>query len=141
MLPPHCSRCQTSLESLFMVIVLTGGAWACEAFAWDAPPVPAKGFELTFIDPEDATVSSKAVVVKGTPTLAHTCQLLPLDEAGRLVGKGKLTEQVERLLRNLELLTGSVQSQADALVKLNFYVVRDDLAGEVTKILGQRLPA
>ena len=40
--------------------------------------------------------SSKAVVVKGTPALAHTSQLLPLDEHGKLVGNARPAEQIDR---------------------------------------------
>src|SRR5262245_49957499 len=48
--------------------------------------------KVQFIDPDNATASSKAVVV-GPATLAHTVQLLPLDRRGRIVGANKADEQ------------------------------------------------
>src|SRR5436190_1094326 len=138
MLQIACSACRktwglpsgTPAGALLAVVALTSLVLARET----------RKIDLTFIEPHPASASSKAVVVMGTPTLAHTSQLLPLDENGKLVGKDRPAEQIDRVLGNLALLMTSQDSQLDALVKLNVYVKQDRLAADFSKALVKKLP-
>ncbi len=91
-----------------------------------------------FIDSGEA--SSRAVVV-GEGALVHTSQLLPLDGRGKIAGKGNAAEQAEKVLDNLALALAEFRSGLDALVKLNVYVSRDDMADTMNKTLARRFPA
>src|SRR5262249_17943215 len=71
-----------------------------EVILWDAAPMPVRGADVKAVDPDNKTGASSAVIV-GEGALAHTSQLLPLDETGKLVGKDKPAEQVEKVLDNL----------------------------------------
>lgn len=93
---------------------------------------------LKHIEPNDATATSKAVVV-GPSALAHTGQLLPVDRRGR-VAKDMADAQVERLLDNLALVLAEVKSDFGALARLNVYIARDDLAGVVMRAFVRRFP-
>jgi enamine deaminase RidA (YjgF/YER057c/UK114 family) len=93
--------------------------------------------ELRSIEPDDATGSAKAVIVGDVP-LAHTAQLLPLDTAGNLVGKGQASLQAEKVLDNLAVALAEAKSGMDRLVKLNIYVAKQDAVGEVQRVLARR---
>ncbi len=103
-----------------------------------AGPAGAAAPEVRHVEPDNATASSKAVVV-GPVALAHTAQLLPLDRGGRVVGGGA-GAQAEKLLENLAGALAEVKSGLDGLVKLNVYVTRDDVAEAVTRVMARRIP-
>jgi len=92
--------------------------------------------ELRGIEPNEATGSSRAVVVGDVP-LAHTSQLLPLDASGRVVGS-KATEQCGKLLDDLAAALADVGSGLDRLVKLNVYAARGEDVPAIEKVFAQR---
>ncbi|MBI1917127.1 MAG: DUF1080 domain-containing protein [Planctomycetes bacterium] len=112
---------------------------ACELFLWSGPQGSPRGGSIRHVDPDDATASSKAVVV-GPVCLAHTAQLLPLDCHGRLVGAKRPDEQAEQVLDNLDTVLGQVRSGFDDLVKLNLYVVNHEAAAALTRAMARRFP-
>jgi WD40 repeat protein/enamine deaminase RidA (YjgF/YER057c/UK114 family) len=117
-------------------------AWfvrAGELLLWSAPPVATHGGSIRHIDPDNASVSSKAVVV-GPACLAHTAQLLPFNRRGQLVGVNKPDEQAEQVLDNLETTLGAIRSGLDALVKLNLYVADDKAAEALAQAMARRFP-
>jgi len=82
--------------------------------------------------------TSRAVVVQGLP-LVYTCQLLPLDGAGKLVGEGSADEQIEQVLTNLEAVLGTAGSGLDKLVRLNVCALSHQTTGRVRELLSKRL--
>jgi WD40 repeat protein len=111
-----------------------------EALLWDATPLPSSGTDrLRFIDADDASATSRAVVVRGN--LALTSQLLPLDGRGRLPGKGDPGRQIRDVFNNLERVLAQAGVGLDALVKLNVYVSAEEVAERVRRVLPRRLPA
>lgn len=113
---------RAALAAAVMLSVLTANGSAAE---------PAK---LRFVDPHEKTGSCQAVVVDRL-ALAHTAQLLPLDSAGRLVGKDDPDAQIQQVLNNLEAALAEVRSGFDYPVKINVYVRRAKLVPEVQDAL------
>ena len=81
---------------------------------------------------------SQAVVVQGQP-LVHTRQLLPLDQAGNLVGEGSLDAQVEQVLNNLDAVLKAAGSELGKLVRLNVYAIAPPTVDKVREQLSKRL--
>jgi enamine deaminase RidA (YjgF/YER057c/UK114 family) len=78
------------------------------------------------------------VVVPDVP-LVHTTQMLPVDEQGRLVGKGNARVQIEAVLDRLKMAVRPlITDPAPTIVKLNVVAANDDVAGEVPRVLAQR---
>jgi enamine deaminase RidA (YjgF/YER057c/UK114 family) len=102
-----------------------------------AAPAGAAGPDIRCVGPDQATGTSRAVVV-GPAALAHTHQVLPLDARGRLVGKDSAAEQVGQVLDNLAAALAAARSGEDRLVKLNVYVARTGLVEDVHKALARR---
>jgi enamine deaminase RidA (YjgF/YER057c/UK114 family) len=67
--------------------------------------------------PNPAAGASAAVLVEDVAQ-AHTTQLLPTDEEGRIVSKDKVAVQIDRLLDNLDATLRGVDSGLDRVVKL-----------------------
>jgi enamine deaminase RidA (YjgF/YER057c/UK114 family) len=95
---------------------------------------------VRFLDSSKEGGTSQAVIVRDV-SLAHTAQLLPLDDRGRLVGEGQPARQVEKVLDNLALALGEVHSGFDQLIKVNVYAVGEDVIEEVQKAFGRRFTA
>lgn len=81
--------------------------------------------------------ATAAVVVDEVP-LAHTAQLLPLNEKGRLVGAGNIRLQTEQVLKNLALSLKEVQAGMEDVVKLNVCLHHPGLLPEVQGALQKR---
>jgi enamine deaminase RidA (YjgF/YER057c/UK114 family) len=92
--------------------------------------------ELREIEPNEATGSSRAVVVGDVP-LAHTAQLLPLDARGAVVGKDA-AQQCDRLLDDLQSMLRDAGSGLDRLVNLNLYATRAEDVFATERTLAQR---
>jgi enamine deaminase RidA (YjgF/YER057c/UK114 family) len=102
-----------------------------------APLEAAEPRGIRVIDGNKATGSAQAVVVDPT-ALAHTAQLLPLDSAGRIVGKDDPGAQIEKVLDNLAAALQEARAGLDRAVKVNVYVRRSAVVGEVQKAMGRR---
>lgn len=81
---------------------------------------------------------SQAVIVDKMP-LVHTRQLLPLDDAGKLVGAGSADKQIEQVLANLETVLKDSGSGLDKLIRLNVYALSNEAAKRVRELLDKRL--
>ena len=91
------------------------------------------------IQPDDATGMSLAVVV-GNTALAHTTQLLPVDQEGRIVGGSDAGRQIDRVLGNLGTALAEVGSTLEQLVKINVYVARNEIVPKVKRRFSQAFP-
>lgn len=111
--------------------------FSCTFLALCGPTLAADPAGVRFVEPSKETGTSQAVVVDPAP-LAHTCQVLPLDATGRLVGKDDAGVQIAKVLDNLTVALREGRSSIERAVKLNVYVRRADLIPDVQKALGQR---
>ncbi|OAI54725.1 hypothetical protein AYO44_14355 [Planctomycetaceae bacterium SCGC AG-212-F19] len=102
-----------------------------------APLGAAEPTGIRVIGGSKATGSAQAVVVDPT-ALAHTAQLLPIDSAGRIVGKDDPAAQVEKVLDNLAAALQEARAGLDRAVKVNVYVRRPAVIGEVHKAMARR---
>lgn len=117
--------------------ILTAIALAALSAVRVAAQQPSTG--LRFIEPDDRTGSSRAVMVNDVP-LVHTAQLLPLDSNGDLTGAGRARAQAVLVLEHLSTALAEVQSGLDRLAKLNVYVTDTAAAEAVEQVLAERLP-
>ena len=81
--------------------------------------------------------SAKAVVVDAAP-LAHTRQILPLDESGNIVGKGNAEDQIDRVLSNLDRALRSAGTSLMKSVKVNMYAATPEVAALAGRALEKR---
>jgi len=79
---------------------------------------------LRFIGEDDSSASSAAVIVRSQPLL-YTTQILPLDDAGRVVAPGSAGAQADAVLSRLGDLLAQSGSADDLIVKLNVCAVND----------------
>lgn len=90
-----------------------------------------------YIEPDHKAGSCTAVVVSGM-ALAHTTQFLPVDRAGKLVGKGDATAQTAKVLESLAFALREAKSSIDQTVKLNVYLASAKHHEVVRKALARR---
>lgn len=95
-----------------------------------------------YIEPDDATGSSAAVVIGDWP-LVHTGQV---PAAGSGSSDADEAAQVQRVLEQLDLTLQAAGSDLDHAVKLNYYVARTEvvevvLAAMASRFSGQHKPA
>jgi enamine deaminase RidA (YjgF/YER057c/UK114 family) len=83
------------------------------------------------IDPREDEGISAALVVSDVP-LIHTAQLLPVNDQGRLFGKGSVVDQVALVLGHIKTAVGS------RIVKLNVIAANDGVVTEVRRVLAVR---
>lgn len=83
------------------------------------------------------TDGARAVVV-GEASLAHTAQILPLDERGSLVGKQDARRQIDKVLDNLSLALGEVGTTLSLAVKINIYATNSGIVPELHKALATK---
>ncbi len=83
-----------------------------------ARDVAAEATEIRYLDPDDSSGKSAAVVVNDRP-LVHTALLVPLDKTGRLVGARDAQAQTRYLIDQLRKVLRSAGSRLKGLVKLN----------------------
>src|SRR5205814_8915871 len=89
------------------------------------------------IEPDAQTGTSTAVLISDLP-LAHTAQMLPLNQEGVLVGKGDATVQAEQVLTNLSNVLATANSDLAATVKLNVYLAQVETLPVVLQVLANR---
>lgn len=104
-----------------------------------APPEGASSLE--YIGGDDREGSSLAVVVDAGSALAHTTQLFPTDATGALVGGGEVVDQIDQVLNNVRIALAAVGSDGGDLIKLNVYVVSNEVAEQVRRRLAKAFPS
>ena len=97
-----------------------------------------------YIGSDESTGTSSSVLVADQP-LAHTSQILPVNDAGEIVSV-EAVGQINHVLRRLDQLLATANSDIQRVVKLNVYITRADLAEDVYHALadqfnGSRKPA
>jgi len=93
--------------------------------------------EIQYVDPNAATGSSKATIAGNVP-LAHTEQLLPLDENGQLVGEGNARAQTGRVLENLRLALSETGADLKDVLKVNVYAAQAEVVQKVQDHFAER---
>jgi enamine deaminase RidA (YjgF/YER057c/UK114 family) len=94
------------------------------------------GQSISAIPSENEPGISKAVIVNNVP-LAHTAQMLPVNQKGELVGKGNLSAQIDQIFKNLTLAS-SASVKPPQFVKINVYLARPEFAAQARKILSKK---
>lgn len=109
---------------LLLLLLLTNARCAQPARSTaDAPAV-------RYVDPDPATGTSTAAVVKPGP-LVLTTNFLPMDAAGRLVGAGDTEAQIAQVLENVRRALATVDADFDDLVKVNVYAADQEAVTQV----------
>jgi len=90
---------------------------------------------------ENLQAGLAAAVVVEDSALAHTAQLLPLDNTGQVVGEGSVDAQLAQALFNMEAALAAAGTGSEHLVKINFYVDGPKTALAARKMLTKRFPA
>jgi enamine deaminase RidA (YjgF/YER057c/UK114 family) len=86
-----------------------------------------------YTEPDQAAGASAAVVVPDGPLL-HTGQVFPAAAAN----ENDPARQMENVFERLDAVLKQSESGLERVVKLNVYLARDELAGEVTKVVASR---
>lgn len=115
----------------------TAGRLFTAALAMSALAGSASQADIEYVESDDATGTSMAVVV-GRAHLAHTTQFLPVDGDGKVVGKGRPDEQIQKVIENLSGALLEARSGLDRLVKVNVYVIAPGIAAEVRRAFSAR---
>lgn len=118
--------------SVIIVLFLTGCAGS------DARPETAQA--LRHIEPDEATATSKAVVVEDV-ALTHTDQFYAVDQNGNFVGAGDLDAQVRQVIENIRISLQLVGSGLEDVAKLNVYLAESVSVDDVTALLPGVLPS
>jgi enamine deaminase RidA (YjgF/YER057c/UK114 family) len=100
---------------------MSAGAWLCLVVAAGAWAQNIRRIE----EHSPGSVGSAAVLVDDVP-LIHTAQLLPVDEAGRIVGAGVFRVQLDQALARLRECLVDNDSHWSRVLQLNCYVARQD---------------
>lgn len=126
-------RSFTIYRGLFVLLValVASLGWGCGPL--DAEP---RSAAIQYIQPNDELGMSMATVAEDVP-LAHTDQFMALDEDGALVGAGDAARQAEQVLENVRRSLEAVGADLGDLLKLNVYVVSDEVADEVRRYFAQ----
>jgi enamine deaminase RidA (YjgF/YER057c/UK114 family) len=91
------------------------------------------------VGPDEATMTSAAVVVDGAANLAHTEQILPINADGQVLALDRSDEQSGAVLDRLESTLKGVQSGLDRLVKVDVYLARPDAFADFQKTFARRM--
>jgi enamine deaminase RidA (YjgF/YER057c/UK114 family) len=92
---------------------------------------------LEYVEPEDSSGTSKAVVVRNV-ALAHTALVLPQDQKADIIGKGDAERQIQRVLDNLALALREVGSGLDRAVRIHVYAARPEVVDLVRRAFFRR---
>jgi len=126
----------------FVLAACLTGSGHCPAAedqpAAETPAGGSSGAAVQYVALDAPAGMSQAVVVEGQP-LVHTRQLLPVDQAGQVVGAGALDKQIEQVLNNLDAVLTAAGSALNQLVRLNVYAITPDTVDQVRAQLSQRL--
>lgn len=90
---------------------------------------------MDYINPQEDSGMSMAVAVDDAP-LAHTTQVLPVDENGELVG-GDLQQQYDQVLANLQKTLDAGSAGMNDVVQLRFYVKNEGDAPRIRKMVAE----
>lgn len=123
------------IHTLLALIVLPTSLVAAEDTSSSAA---AKTPKYVVLDAPAGT--SRAVVVQGQ-ALVHTRQLLPLDQEGKLIGKGSVEQQIEKVLDNLDAVLKASGSGLRQLVRVNIYALAPSTTEQLREHLAKRLDA
>jgi enamine deaminase RidA (YjgF/YER057c/UK114 family) len=116
---------------------MSAGAWFCLVFATGA----AWSQNIRRIEADSSgAVRSAAVLVDDAP-LVHTAQLLPVDEAGRIVGPGNLRLQLDRVLARMRDCLKAGGSDLSHVLQLNCYVARQDKSELLLEDVSKSFPS
>ena len=115
-----------------VLVAITAGVTSCSAV--ENPTEPS----IKYVPMDAPAGMSQAVIVQGFP-LVHTRQLLPLDAAGKPVGKDSIDKQIEQVLDNLETVLKDSNSGLNKLVRLNVYALSTPTVTRVRELLSKRL--
>ena len=122
------------LFSAALLVAATVGLTYCSADENSSKP------SIQYVPMDAPAGMSQAVVVQGFP-LVHTRQLLPLDAAGKPVGKNSIDKQIEQVLDNLDAVLKESGSGLDKLVRVNIYALSVPTVDRVRELLSKRLDA
>jgi len=81
--------------------------------------------------------SSDAVIVKDVP-LAHTAQIISLDQSGKFIFKDDVQKQTSQIFENISKVLKIADSSIGQIVKLNIYLKNTDLKTEVQKAIAKQ---
>lgn len=91
--------------------------------------------DVQVIDPSGGI--AQAAVVGNLP-LAHTAQFLPVDEGGKIVGKGSVPVQLHQVLKKLDTALAEAKSSLDRVVKLNIAAAGPEVVAVIDKELAKK---
>jgi enamine deaminase RidA (YjgF/YER057c/UK114 family) len=118
---------------------------AVACFAWLLIVTQVGAAELKRVEHDTVEARSGAVVVDSGGSLAHTAQLYPADENGKILFAGDTYKQTEMVFELLDKVLKAIHAKRESVVKLNVYVANDEINAEVrTEIrrrFGKSLPA
>ncbi len=117
-----------------VLVAVAVGLTSCQADENSSKP------SIQYVPMDAPAGMSQAVIVQGLP-LVHTRQLLPLDAAGKPVGKDSIDKQIEQVLDNLQAVLKDSGSGLDKLVRVNIYALSVPTVGRVRELLSKRLDA
>lgn len=89
----------------------------------------------------DNMPGSTGAVIVGESPLAHTALIMPLNEAGRLVGEDDPRQQVAQVFSNLSRVLASAGATEKDIVKLNVCAASAEMAEAVRDEIARRFPA
>ena len=106
--------------------------------ALSVSPCKADDTRISVIETDPQTGLAVAVSIDDV-ALAHTSQLLPLDDDGKLIGPGDAAAQTRALLAQLPDVLKLAQTDIQRVVKLNVYLDNDAHADAVQAVLREQL--
>lgn len=78
-----------------------------------------------------------AVIVDAAP-LAHTALILPLNDAGKLIGKDDPLQQINQVFNNLAQALATVRSKSKDIIKLHVSITSEELVPLVKEQIAKR---
>src|SRR5512145_2585142 len=96
---------------------MSAAAWLCLVFV-----VGAETQIIRRIEGDSRSLPGSAAVLVDDVPLIHTEQLLPVGDAGKIVGPGDPQAQLDLLLRRLQPRLEEFGSSISDVIRLNFYI-------------------
>jgi enamine deaminase RidA (YjgF/YER057c/UK114 family) len=90
---------------------------------------------LTYLEPEPATGTSKAVITDSL-SLIHTSQILPFDAPGQIISRDAVVQSGRVLAVILEILS-TLNSGYGSIIKLNIYIRNTNDIPLIQRVLAQ----